>query len=203
MNNLFLDVLLRVEKYLSDNNFSLKGKNTFIQKVSQFKRENSIILYSRRSRLPHEYIEITAMCNIYYKTINMLDKVIISDFMNSYPIIAGSTGIFNEHKRQYFSINIQDISEIDFVSNEIIKNIEDGAFHLFSLFPTLESIHAAIENNNTLLKDYLNPNIRFSIRRACVICLLFGKDEAIKWFLNFAPSEKNKSIYIERMKKNW
>jgi hypothetical protein len=43
----------------------------------------------------------------------------------------------------------------DGMNDEIIKNIEDGAFKLFSLFPTLESINSAIENNNTLLNDYL------------------------------------------------
>jgi hypothetical protein len=205
MDELFANIISEIEKYLLNKNFVLKGKSTFVNKESQLKKENNIILYYRKSRSPYDYIEITAICNIYYKSVNMLDKKIINDSINSYPIIAGSIGYFKENNKEYFKINIKEFSEVNVVSEEIIKNIEEGAFNLFSSFSTLENILKAIENKHVLfgISDYINPNLRFSIRRACIICLLYGKEEAIKWFDNFAPNEKNKREFINKMICEW
>lgn len=205
MNELFSSIVSKVENYLLDKSFVLKGKSTFVYKETQFKKENNIILYSRESRQPYNYLEITAICNIYYKSVNILDKKIINDFMNSYPIISGSIGYYKEYDKKYFAINIREFSEVDVVSKEIIKNIEEGAFNLFSSFPTLESILNAIDNKQTLfgITDYLNPNLRFSVRRACIICLLHGKEEAIKWFDNFVPNDEDKNKFLNKMVCEW
>jgi hypothetical protein len=203
MNELVLNVISEIEKFLIEQNFHLKDSNKFIQKETPYKRENHIVINSRQSRVPYEYIEITSTCSIYYKEVNILDKKIVSDFLNSYPIIAGSIGYFKENRSNYFSIKITNASEIGFVSQEIIKNIKEGAFNLFKMFPTLDSIIEAINLKEPFFKDYINPSLRTSIQIASMLYLIKGKDTAIKWFTDFAPNEKDKNVFLEKMKVNW
>lgn len=203
MNDLILSVKAEIEKFLIEQNFQLKGKKKFVQKESSYKRENQIVIYSRRSRAPYEYIEITSTCAIYYKEVNKLDKKIVNDFLNSYPIVAGSIGYFKEKNPNYFSIKITNISELNYVSHEIIKNIKDGAFNLFKKFSTLEDIIASINLRESLFKDYVNPPLRESIRMAAMLYLTKGKEESLKWFTVFAPNEKEKAFFLEKMKVNW
>jgi hypothetical protein len=80
MSDLFLAVKEEIQKYLADKDFTLRGGD-FVRKKSLFKREERIILYSRRSRPPYDYVEIPALCNIYYKEVNALDKKnVLSNF---------------------------------------------------------------------------------------------------------------------------
>jgi hypothetical protein len=203
MNDLFLAVKEEVQKYLVDKDFTLRGGN-FVRKKSPFKREERIILYSRRSRSPYDYVEITALCNIYYKEVNALDKKIVTDFLNSYPIIARSIGYFKENEPNYFFINIANVSEVDHVVQEIIKNITEGAFNLFdNIFPTLESIVEGIRLKNPLLRDMIKPSLRDSIPVAAMLYLTENKENALAWFENSAPEEKDKSVFLEKMKNNW
>ncbi|MDR1182531.1 MAG: hypothetical protein LBL13_11190 [Bacteroidales bacterium] len=203
MSDLFLTVKEEIQTYLADKDFTLRG-GKFVRKKSPFKREECIILYSRRSRPPYDYVEITALCNIYYKEVNALDKKIVTDFSNSYPIIAGSIGYFKEHEPNYFSINIANVAEVNNVVQEIIKNITEGAFNLFNnIFPTLESIVEGIRLKKSFLRDYIEPSLRESARVAAMLYLTENKENALAWFENSAPNEKDKSLFLEKMKNNW
>jgi hypothetical protein len=144
------------------------------------------------------------LCNIYYKEVNALDKKIVTDFLNPYPIIARSIGYFKENEPNYFSINIASVSEVNHVAQEIIKNITEGAFNLFdNIFPTLESIVEGIRLKNPLLRGKINPSLRDSIRIAAMLYLTENKENALAWFENSAPEEKDKRVFLEKMKNNW
>ncbi|MDR1273919.1 MAG: hypothetical protein LBK12_05150 [Odoribacteraceae bacterium] len=203
MSDLFLAVKEEIQKYLADKDFTLRGGD-FVRKKSPFKREECIILYSRRSRAPYDYVEITALCNIYYKEVNALDKKVVADFLNAYPIIAGSIGYFKENGPNYFFINIASVSEVDHVVQEIIKNITEGAFNLFNnIYPTLESIVEGIRLKKPFLRDYIKPSLRESVRIAAMLYLTENKENALAWFEDSAPDEKDKSLFLEKMKNNW
>jgi len=106
-----------------------RGKNDFVKKEKLHKREEVISFSSRKGRAPHTdqtYIGVTS--GIYYKDLNSLDKKIVQDFLNSYPVISGSIGHYKKEESGYLSIPIKDSSQIEYVSNEIIENIEKRSF---------------------------------------------------------------------------
>ena len=149
------------------------------------------------------YIGVTS--GIYYKEVNSLDKKIVQDFLNSYPIIAGSIGHFKDTDSNFISIPISNSGEIERAANEIIQNIEDGAFNLFNKFPTLESILEEIENKHEWLNDYHKfKKIRRQVRVATMYNLVNNKNSAIQWFKeNSLDTEKSKSEILEKMEANW
>jgi hypothetical protein len=203
MSDLFSTVKEEIQTYLADKGFTLRG-GKFVRKKSPFKREECIILYSRRSRPPYDYVEITTLCNIYYKEVNALDKKIVADFLNSYPIVAGSIGYFKENDPNYFVVRINNMSEVNNVVQEIIKNITEGAFNLFNnIFPTLESIVEGIKLKKSFLRDYIKPSLRESVQVAAMLYLIENKENALAWFEDSAPNEKDKNLFLEKMKNNW
>jgi hypothetical protein len=87
---------------------------------------------------------------------------------------------------------------------EIIKNITEGAFNLFNnIFPALESVVEGIRLKNPLLRDMIKPSLRDSIQIAAMLYLTENKENALAWFENSAPEEKDKPVFLEKMKNNW
>ncbi|MBW1296760.1 hypothetical protein [Aquimarina litoralis] len=206
MNELLEAVKNKVGSFLIDKGYTKRGKNDFIKKEKLHKREEVISFSSRKGRAPHTdqtYIGITS--GIYYKEVNSLDKKIVQDFLNSYPIIAGSIGHFKNTDSKFISIPISNTDQIESVSNEIISNIEDGAFNLFKTFPTLESILKGIDAKNEWLNDYHKfIKIRRQVRIATMYLLTEDKNKAIQWFKeNSLDTEKSKSEILEKMGANW
>lgn len=206
MNELLEAVKDKVGAFLIDKGYTKRGKNDFIKKEKLHKREEVISFSSRKGRAPHTdqtYIGITS--GIYYKEVNSLDKKIVQDFLNSYPIIAGSIGHFKNTDSKFISIPISNTDQIESVSNEIICNIEDGAFNLFKTFPTLESILEGIDTKNEWLNDYHKfIKIRRQVRIATMYLLTEDKNKAIQWFKeNSLDTEKSKSEILEKMETNW
>jgi hypothetical protein len=96
------------------------------------------------------------------------------------------------------------MSEVNNVVQEIIKNITEGAFNLFNnIFPALESIVEGIRLKNPLLKYDIKPSLRRSVRIAAILYLTENKENALAWFEDSAPDEKDKSLFLEKMKTNW
>ncbi|WP_299219270.1 hypothetical protein [uncultured Aquimarina sp.] len=206
MNELLEAVKDKVGSFLIDKGYTKRGKNDFIKKEKLHKREEVISFSSRKGRAPHTdqtYIGVTS--GIYYKEVNSLDKKIIQDFLNSYPIISGSISHYKQEESGYLSIPIYSASQIDSVANEIIENIEKGAFNLFSKYPDIESLVKGIENKDEWLNDYhKHLDFRESIRIATMYLLAENKDAAIKWFKeNASDSEKTKPEILEKMEANW
>ncbi|SEK23829.1 hypothetical protein SAMN04487910_0044 [Aquimarina amphilecti] len=206
MNNLLESVKDKVGSFLIDKGYTKRGKNDFIRKEKLHKREEVISFSSRKGRAPHTgqtYIGITS--GIYYKEVNSLDKKIIQDFLNSYPIITGSISHFKDTDNNFISIPINNSDQVESIANEIIENIKDGGFNLFNKFPTLESILDGIEKKHEWLNDYHKfIKIRRQVRIAAMSLLIKDKDTAIHWFKeNSLASEKSKQEIIKKMETNW
>ncbi|WP_298538598.1 hypothetical protein [uncultured Aquimarina sp.] len=206
MNELLEVVKDKVGSFLIDKGYTKRGNNAYIKKEKLHKREEVISFSSRKGRTPHTdqtYIGVTS--GIYYRELNSKDKKIIQDFLNSYPIIAGSIGHFKNTDSKFISIPICNTDQIESVSNEIISNIEDGAFNLFKTFPTLESILEGIDTKNEWLNDYHKfIKIRSQVRVAAIYLLTEDKNKAVQWFKeNATDSEKSKQEILEKMEANW
>jgi hypothetical protein len=56
---------------------------------------------------------------------------------------------------------------------------------------------------NPLLKYDIKPSLRRSIWIAAMQYLTENKENALAWFEDSAPNEKDKSLFLEKMKNNW
>ncbi|WP_289063032.1 hypothetical protein [uncultured Zobellia sp.] len=205
MNELFEAAKTEVGKFLTKKGYIKKGKNNFVKKEKLYKREEVIAFSSVSGKAPRpEITSINITSGIYYKEVNFLDKKIVKDFLNSYPIVSGSIGHFKNENSGYFSVPIDDISQLSRVSTEIIENVELGAFSLFERYSSLGDIIKAIEEKEEWLKDYHKfLNFRESIRLAAMYCLVCSKNEAIEWFIHNAPENPKKTKTLELIKKEW
>ncbi len=205
MNELLESVINNIEIFLLDKGYLKIGKKDFVRKTKENGRQEKISFSHRRGRGDYSdwiYIEIT--CGIYFSKVNKLDKRIIQDFLNPYPIISGSIGYYKKSDKGYISIPIDSYQQIDEVVEIMIKNIEKGAFNLFNTYPTLKSILLGVENNDEWLKDYHKPlEFRGAIRLSAMYLLEKGKDFAIFWFEQNAPNNENKMQIIKLMKEKW
>ena len=205
MNELFEAVKSKVGEFLIDKEYIKRGKNDFIRKEKLYKREEVITFSSVSGKAPRPDItSINITSGIYYKQVNSLDKKIVKDFLNSYPIVSGSIGHFKNENSGYFSIPIGNVSKVDMVSQEIIKNIELGAFNLFKKYSSIKNILLAIDQKQEWLNDYHKfLNFRESIKLAAMYNLAFNKDKAIEWFNSNAPENAKKIETLELMEKEW
>ncbi|WKX76207.1 hypothetical protein [Zobellia laminariae] len=205
MNELFEAVKTEVGKFLTEKGYVKRGKNDFVKKGKLYKREEVITFSSVSGKAPRPDItSINITSGIYYKEVNSLDKKIIKDFFNSYPIVSGSIGHFKNENSGYFSVPINQITQVNRVSKEIIETVELGAFNLFKKYSTLEDILKAIDKKEDWLKDYHKfLNFRESIRLAAIYCLTYNKNEAIEWFNNNAPDNVKKAEALELLKNEW
>ncbi|AXT55686.1 hypothetical protein D1815_07940 [Aquimarina sp. AD1] len=206
MNKLLDSIKDKVGLFLMDKGYTKRGKNDFIKKEKLHKREEVISFSSRKGRTPHTdqtYIGVTS--GIYYMEVNSLDKKIIQDFLNSYPIITGSIGHFKDTDNNFISIPINNSDQVESVANEIIENIKDGGFNLFNKFPTLESILKEIDNKHEWLNDYHKfKKIRRQVRISAMHLLVTDKSTAIQWFKeNSLDTEKSKPEIIKKMEASW
>lgn len=205
MNELFEEVKGEVAKLLLEKEFVKKGTKAFVKKEKLHKREEVITFSSVKGKAPHtdvSYISVTS--GIYYKDVNVLDKKIIKDFLNSYPIISGSIGHYKNKNEGYFSVPINNKSQVTAVAKEIIENIELGGFNLFKKYSTLNKIIEGINNKDEWLNDYHKfLDFRGSIRVAAMYRLAFNKINAVEWFNNNAPDNAKKSKTLELIKEEW
>ncbi len=204
MNELLESVIEKVGIFLVDKGYSKKGKNTFVKRIKD--REEVITFSERKGRGNFsDYIYIGVTSGIYFKKVNALDRKIIKDFLNSYPIVSGSIGHFKNSEAGFISIPINSFEQVDEVSRIIITNIQEGAFNLFCTYPDLKSIISGIENNDEWLKEYSKfLDFRKSIRLAAIYCIEKNKDFAISWFDNSElATEENKTKILNKMREEW
>lgn len=206
MSELFESVKNQVGAFLIAQGFTSRGKNAFVRKEKKHKREEVVTFSTRKSKTPHSsdiYIGVTA--GIYLKELNTYDKKIINDFLNSYPIISGSIGHYKNSNPGFVSIPINNPTQVEIVSNQIISDIKSGAFNLFSKFPNTESILQGIIQKDEWLKDYHKfLSGREAIRVAAIYRLSEGKEVAIDWFeKNAQNSDNNKDGFLTAMKEYW
>lgn len=206
MNIIFEKVKENVGDFLVEQGFSACGGSGFIRKDKSKNREERIDLEYREGKGSEfqDTIYISAMCGIYYKNVNMLDKKIKNDFLNSYPLIAGSIKQFDEKESGYLSLEISSMSDVEKVSDEIIYYIKNGAFNLFDQYSDLKSILEAIDNNDSRFTDFnKHLNVRNAVRVSAIRLLVENKEESISWFTRNIPEEKEKKDLIETMQKVW
>lgn len=205
MNELLESVIKKVGVFLLDKGYSIKGKNDFVKKTKENGKEEIISFTHRNGRGDSSnYIYIGVTSGIYFKKVNNLDKKIIKDFLNSYPILSGSIGSFRKHDSGFISIPICNLEQSSEVSRIIIDNIELGAFNLFNTYPNLESIILGIDKKDEWLKDYTEfLDFRNSIRLAAIYCIEKGKEYAISWFDKSQPKSKEKEEALFKMEKEW
>ncbi|WP_159020826.1 hypothetical protein [Algibacter sp. L3A6] len=205
MNELFEAVKSKVGEFLIDKEYIKRGENDFVKKEKLHKREEVITFSSVSGKAPRPDItSINVSSGIYYKQVNSLDKKIVKDFLNSYPIVSGSIGHFKNDNSGYFSIPIDDISKVDIVSKEIIKNIELGAFNLFNKYSSIKDILTAIDKKEEWLKDFHKfLNFRESIKLAAMYNLAFDKNKAIEWFISTAPDNTKKEKTLDLIQQEW
>lgn len=206
MSELLKSVIEQVGIFLLDKEYSKKGKDSFIKKAKENGREEIITFSERKGRGNFSnYVYIGVTSSIYYRKVNTLDKKIIKDFLNSYPIISGSIGHYKDSDSGFISIPMNSFEQTDEVSEIIIANIEQGAFNLFNTYPDLKSIISGIEKNDEWLKDYSKfLDFRKSIRLAAIYCIEKGKEYAISWFSNSQlETEEQKKEVLSSMEREW
>ncbi len=205
MNKLLESVIEQVEIFLLDKGYSKKGKDSFVKKNKENGREEKISFSHRRGRGDYsDWIYIGVTSGIYFKKVNTLDRKIIKDFLNSYPIVSGSIGHFKNSNSGFISIPINSFEQINEVSKIIIDNIREGAFNLFNTYPDLKSIISGIQENHEWLKDYSKSlDFRGYIRLAAMYRIEKNKEFAILWFKQNAPNDERKVQIIKLMEKEW
>lgn len=194
-----------IEAFLAPLGFVHKGKGEFSRKVEPHKREEKLNLHHRHDKPPHhEALSLSMICGIYYKTVNTADAKIEKDFLNTYPLVAGSIGYFRDTKGVFLSVPLSDAGNIPQVAKIFETEIAQGALSLFSKFPTLESLIAGAERKDPWLTDlHLKPDFRMHIRLAAMRFVAFGKEPAIEWFRKSAPDHAAKAATVEKMRKEW
>lgn len=205
MNELFENVKQIVGQYLTEENFIKKGKNRFVRKQENFKREEVITFSYVKDKTPEsDRIFIEVMSGIYYKDVNSLDKKIVNDFLNSYPIIAGSVGHFKKESNDYISTPIDNSSQIVNVSNLIISSINEGAFNLFDKYSSLKDIIRGIEEKDDWLNNYHKfIKTRRQVKVAAMYLLVYGKNKAIDWYKNNVSLDIKGNLFLEKMIEEW
>ncbi|MFV0506641.1 MAG: hypothetical protein ACK5L5_08035 [Bacteroidales bacterium] len=177
MNELLKSVIDQVSIFLLEKGYSKKGKDSFVKKYKENGREEVIAFSSRKGRgdfSDHIYIGVTS--GIYFKKVNSLDRKVVSDFLNSYPIISGSIGHFNNSNSGFISIPLNNQDQTEEVSKIIVSNIQEGAFNLFKTYPDLKSVIEGIEREDDWLKDYTRfLDFREAVRLAAMYCIERGK----------------------------
>jgi hypothetical protein len=203
MNELFFKVIEETQDYLMSKSFSRKGKSDFIRKFpKEYKREELISFSFVKSKDMEGVIFIEIIVGIYYPTVKKVEKEIISDFINSYPIISGSAGHFTK-ENIYTSVPISRIDEIETVKKKLFTYLEEGAFNLFNLFPTIKSIADGILNKNEHLYQYHKfYKLRNLITASCILIVAYGFDKTQLWIEeNIKEEDEKKILLIEKLKK--
>lgn len=207
MNELLEAVIDNVSLFLLDKGYSKKGKKEFIKKSKENGREEIITFSNRKGRGDYSnYIYIGVTSGIYYKKVNFLDKKIIKDFLNSYPIVSGSISHFKKLDSGFMSIPMNNLEQTEEVSKIIINNIEEGAFNLYNTYPDLKSILSGVKRKDEWLKEYSTfLDFRHSIRLAAMYCIEESKNFAISWFsdLKLESEEEEKKDILNRMQIEW
>jgi hypothetical protein len=130
-----------------------------------------------------------------------ITRIVNNNACKMYAIYASKS--FTKRTKKQMSNKVMRL-HVSVIVQEIIKNITEGAFNLFdNIFPTLESVVEGIRLKNPLLRDMIKPSLRDSIQIAAMLYLTENKENALAWFENSAPEEKDKRVFLEKMKNNW
>ena len=186
--------------------FVAKGKDAFVK--TEGAREVKIALSYRRGRGVgfESTIFISAMANIAFNNLNREERKVIDDVLTSYPVIGGSIKHYYEPDPGYLTIAANEEAKDDEVVQELMFYIENGAFHLFEEYPSLNKVLASIEGKDKNLDEYHKfLDFRSAIRLATIRYLVEGKGAAVAWFdsLEVFSEDLKKEVILGKMKSNW
>lgn len=181
MNKYTEKTISTIHGFLKQFGFSKKSKLSFSRKQAP-KREESFSISIRKGRAPYNnYDYISINVGIYYPEVKKMEKELISNFLNSYPIIGGAVSLYTKSQK-YEEYPVFDEASSDYAYKGIIQEIKEGGFVLFNTFPDLNSILLGISNKHEWLKDYfLNLDTRTKITIASMMVIEHGKEQAIEW----------------------
>lgn len=130
-----------------------------------------------------------------------IEKKIIKDFLNSYPLIGGATGLFT-NSQNYVEYEVFDYHSGRLALEKLINEFEDGGISLFDTFSDLQSIMDGINTKHIWLSEYfINTGLREKITIACVLFVCNGKDTSVKWLENNISNENKKEDILEKFLK--
>lgn len=198
MNSYTLKLLKEIEDYANSIGFLKTGKMSF-RKTESSTIENLWTIHIRKGRSPYiDYDYISSTVGIYSKEVRKFEKKIKIDFLNSYPLIGGATGLFtNKSEYDEFSVFGNESSKI--ALKKIILEFEEGGLSLFNKFNTLENIISGIESQHSWLSDYFKSiTIREKITIACLIFVNSGKQHAINWLESNLKDGLEEKILLEK-----
>ncbi|MCM0667480.1 hypothetical protein [Flavobacterium tyrosinilyticum] len=169
MNNFTLQLLKQIEDYANSKGFSKIGKMSF-RKIESTTIENLWSIQIRKGRAPYmNYDYVSSTAGIYSKVVRKLEKKIISDFLNSYPLVGGATGLFTDFN-EYDEFAVFDNETLNITFEKLILEFENGGLALFNKFNTLENIISGIDSKHYWFSDYFkNVTIRQKITIACML----------------------------------